>query len=259
MYRLLSLERSKGGYENILVITDHFSLYAQAIPNRNQTATTTVRVLFDNYFVHYGFPAKLHSDKGANFESMEIKTLCSITGMRKTRTTPYHPMENGMVERFNKTLLNMLGTLNYKQTSDLKSYVPTLCHAYNAATPCLCLRSASTEARKNAARYKFRYDLQVRNAALEPGDRVLVKNVGLKGKNKLADQWKHSPYIVKRQPIDGIPVFEVAKENSPTAKPRLLHWNLLLPFMGLPCQDACSKTEPCMDEDRQKQSSHSDH
>lgn len=47
-------------------------------------------------------------------------------------------------------------------------------------------------------------------------------------------------------------MFEVAKETSPTAKPRLLHRNLLLPFMGLPCQDACSKTEPCMDEDRQK-------
>ena len=130
----LSLERSKGGNENILVITDHFSRYAQAIPTRNQTATTTARVLFDNFFVHYGFPAKLHSDKGANFESMVIKKLCNITGTRKTRTTPYHPMGNGMVERFNKTLLNMLGTLNYKQKSDWKSYVPTLCHAYNAAT-----------------------------------------------------------------------------------------------------------------------------
>ena len=68
----LSLERSKGGFENILVITDHFSRYAQAIQTRNQTAQTTAKVLFENCFVHYGFPAKLHSDKGANFESKVI-------------------------------------------------------------------------------------------------------------------------------------------------------------------------------------------
>ena len=103
----LSLERSKGGFENILVITDHFSRYAQAIPTRNQTAQTTARVLFENFFLHYGFPAKLHSDKAANFESKVIKKLCEIAGVLKTHTTPYHAMGNGLVERFNKTLLNM--------------------------------------------------------------------------------------------------------------------------------------------------------
>ena len=86
----LSLGRSKGGFENILVITDHYTRYAQAIPTRNQTAQTTAKALFENFFVHYGFPARIHSDQGANFESKLIQSLCSLTGMRKTRTTPYH-------------------------------------------------------------------------------------------------------------------------------------------------------------------------
>ena len=94
----LSLEKSKGGHENILVITDHFSRYAQAIPTRNQKATTTAKVLFENFFLHYGFPAVLHSDKGANFESKVIRKLCEIAGVKKSRTTPYHPMGNRMVE-----------------------------------------------------------------------------------------------------------------------------------------------------------------
>ena len=94
----LSLERSKGGFENILVITDHFTRYAQAIPTRNQTANTTARVLFENFFIHYGFPSKIHSDMGANFTSKTIRKLCEIAGVKKTRTTPYNPMENGIVE-----------------------------------------------------------------------------------------------------------------------------------------------------------------
>ena len=129
----LSLERLKGGYENILVITDHFSRYAQAIPTRNQTAHTTAPDLFENYFVHYGFPTKHQSDKGANFESKEIKKLCNLAGITKTRTTPYHPMENGMVEMFNKTLLNMRGTLPEEIKGNWAAHVPTLIHAYNAA------------------------------------------------------------------------------------------------------------------------------
>ena len=104
----LSLERSKGGHEHILVVTDHFTRYAQTFPTRNQLAKTTAKILFENFVVHYGFPARIHSDQGRNFESSLIKELCSLAGVHKSRTTPYHPMGNGMVERFNQTLLKML-------------------------------------------------------------------------------------------------------------------------------------------------------
>ena len=59
-------------YEGVLVITDHFIPYAQAIPTRNQTARTTAGALFEHLFVHYGFPSRLHSDKAQNFESKVI-------------------------------------------------------------------------------------------------------------------------------------------------------------------------------------------
>ena len=64
-----TLEQSKGGHHNILVITDHFTRFAQAIPTRNQTAKTTAQILFYNFIVHYGIPQRIHSDQCANFES----------------------------------------------------------------------------------------------------------------------------------------------------------------------------------------------
>ena len=128
----LTLERSKGKFEEVLVITDHFTRYAQAFPTRNELAKTTAKVLFENYIVHYSFPARLHSDQGRNFERNVIRELCTLAGVEKSSTTPYHPMGNGMVERFNRTHLNMLGTLEDRKKEAWKTYVAPLVHSYNA-------------------------------------------------------------------------------------------------------------------------------
>lgn len=111
----LTLETSKGGYQHILVITDHFTKYAVAIPTRNQTAKSTAEAFYNNFVLQYGLPKRLHSDQGANFESKLIRELCDLTGIEKSRTTPYHPMGSWLTKRFNRTLLQMLGTLTIEQ------------------------------------------------------------------------------------------------------------------------------------------------
>ena len=95
--------------------------------------------------------------------------------------------------------------------------------------------TASSEAKKSAERQKGYYDYKVRYMKLEVDDRVLVKIVCLRGKQKLAHLWEHCPYVMKSQPVPAIPVYEVVKENSPGCKPRVLHRNMLLPFSALPC------------------------
>ncbi|XP_062600140.1 uncharacterized protein LOC134261723 [Saccostrea cucullata] len=102
------------------------------------TARTTAEALFHNFITYYGILSRIHSDQGANFESKIIKELCNITGMKKSRTTTYHAMGKGMTERFNRTLLDMLGTLEPHQKSNWKSHVAPLVHAYN------CTRHEST-------------------------------------------------------------------------------------------------------------------
>lgn len=51
----LGLETSKGGQQYILVITDHFTKYAIAVPTKNTTARTTAEAFMNNFVVQYGF------------------------------------------------------------------------------------------------------------------------------------------------------------------------------------------------------------
>ena len=77
------------------------------------------------------------------------------------------------------------------------------------------------------------YNKKVRGSSIAVGDLVLVKNVGLKGKQKLADKWKSDIHIVIDQPCKDVPVFVVRPENG--SGERTLHRNLLLP-LTLPWQ-----------------------
>ena len=127
----LSIEPSKRNIENVLVITDHFTRYAQVYPSKTQTAQATAKLLWENFIRRYGFPEKFLSDQGRNFESELISELCKLAQVEKVHTTPYHPMTNGHCERFNSTLCNMLGTLSEKEKIDWKAHWSSMTHAYN--------------------------------------------------------------------------------------------------------------------------------
>ena len=98
------IRKSARGHVHILVVVDYFSKWAEAIPVYNTDAKTVARTLFEHIFSRYGFPAELHSDQGAGFTADVITELCHITEVFKTRTTPFNPASDGLVERFNRTL-----------------------------------------------------------------------------------------------------------------------------------------------------------
>ena len=134
----LKIEPSKGNVENVLIVTDHFTRYAQAYPSKSQTALTTAKLLWNNFILHYGFCTKIITDQGQNFESVLIESLCQVAGVKKLHTSPYHPQTNGQCEHFNSIFLNMLGTLTPEQKKDWKSHVSAMVYAYN------CTRNAAT-------------------------------------------------------------------------------------------------------------------
>ncbi|KRX68119.1 Retrovirus-related Pol polyprotein from transposon [Trichinella sp. T6] len=82
-------------------------------------ANTVARTLVNEFICRYGAPKSLHSDQGRNFEAALIKELCEMFDIHKTRTTPYHPQSNGLVERFHRTLLTMLSA---RATTDRRNW-----------------------------------------------------------------------------------------------------------------------------------------
>ncbi|XP_043986574.1 uncharacterized protein LOC122839254 isoform X2 [Gambusia affinis] len=80
---------------------------------------------------------------------------------------------------------------------------------------------------KTASYNKQRFDTTVRESKLEVGDRVLVKNVGLRGKHKISNKWTNTVYKVIKQ-IENLPVYVVTPFDAEGPE-RVLHRDLLLP------------------------------
>ena len=117
---------------NVLVVVDHFRRYVQAFVIKNHTARTMARVLYNNYFSMFGFPQHLMSDQGTEFCGKVIAVMCSLLGVEKIRTTPYHPQTNGSAERAHQTLQRMIGKLDLEKRRKWPAHIGSIIIAYNS-------------------------------------------------------------------------------------------------------------------------------
>ena len=122
---------SAKGHRYILVVCDYFTKYTEAYPLKDKTARSVADALMDIWLPRYGFPLFLHSDQGKEFDNAMIHKLSKLLGTVKTKTTPYHPRSDGLVERFNRTLLAMLAMFVSQEHDNWDDLLPFMMLAYN--------------------------------------------------------------------------------------------------------------------------------
>merc|ERR1711893_451990 len=121
------------GYNYVLVVMDYFTKWVEVFAMKDQMAETVAAVLVDEVFSRLGCPIELHSDQGSNFKSRVMTEVYRLMGIKKTQTTPYHPRGDGMVERMNKTLEDMLAHCVSERQTDWNQHLPLLAMAYQSA------------------------------------------------------------------------------------------------------------------------------
>ena len=120
---------SAKGYKYILVVCDYFTKYTEAYPLKDKTTHSVADALMDIWLPRYGFP--MHSDQGKEFDNTMIHKLSKLLGTVKTKTTPYHPRRDGLVERFNRTHLAMLAMFVSREHDNWDDLLPFMMLAYN--------------------------------------------------------------------------------------------------------------------------------
>jgi hypothetical protein len=126
------LPPSRTGNKYILVIVDVFSRYAEAFPMKDATSETLAEILWREFMCRYGIPKRIHSDQGRNFNAVVLKRVFEFWNIKHSTSVPYFPQSNGIVERLNKTIQDIISkTLDKKEMGSWDAHLPAAMYAYN--------------------------------------------------------------------------------------------------------------------------------
>ena len=124
------LPKTKSGHCYILVLVDYATHYPKAIPLKTVTAEVIAEKLVD-IFARFRIPETVLNDQGTNFVSQLLKELYRLLGVTAIKTSPYHTQMDGLVERYNRTLKEMLRHVIEQDRCEWDSLVPYVLFSYH--------------------------------------------------------------------------------------------------------------------------------
>ena len=110
-----------------------FGAFLSVVRQAAEILTTVPRALVDRVFAVFSPPKTVHSDQGPEFENKLVRELQSVFGFKKTRTLPYRPQGNSVLERVHSTMHNMLATLANPSGDNWVELLPFVELAHNTA------------------------------------------------------------------------------------------------------------------------------
>ncbi len=128
----LKLTTTKNGYKGVLMMIDHFTKFAQAIPYVEFDSEETCQILLNHWIEPHGAPLAIQSDNGPQFASQLTTEMMKHLDILQIHSSPYHPQTNGLVERQNRTLILLLRTVCSRRQDDWDALLVSAMSAYNS-------------------------------------------------------------------------------------------------------------------------------
>lgn len=128
---VLQLPKTRQGNRYAVVFMDYLTKWPEVYATPDQTAPTIAKLLVEKVISRHGVPHQLLSDRGPSFLSKLILEICSVMGVKKINTSAYHPQTDGLIERFNRTLTDMLAK-TVKTEVEWDERLPYVLFAYRA-------------------------------------------------------------------------------------------------------------------------------
>jgi hypothetical protein len=124
------LNETKAGNKYIVVFGDYLTKWMEAFAVPDVTTERIAALFIEHIVSRYGTPRELLTDRGSQFTSQLFEKVTSILGVKKTFTTAYHPQTDGLVERFNATLVDLLTHFAGPNFDEWDLYLPLALAAY---------------------------------------------------------------------------------------------------------------------------------
>ncbi|MCW4335043.1 MAG: RNase H-like domain-containing protein [Candidatus Thiodiazotropha endolucinida] len=124
---------SKNKNKYVLSICDQFTRWVELYPLKNMEAVTIANIFINEFVSRFGLCRQLLTDQGRQFESILFKEICDLLDIDKKRCTSFHPQTNGIQERFNRTIEDMLSKYVSANQKDWDDYLPLLLLAYRSS------------------------------------------------------------------------------------------------------------------------------
>ena len=112
------------GYIWILVATEYFTKWAEAVPLRKATGGAVANFIKENIIVRFGVPHRIISDNGTPFVNSDVRKMLEFYQVKHHQSSTYYPQGNGQVEATNKTLIKIISKMSQEYMRGWTTHLP---------------------------------------------------------------------------------------------------------------------------------------
>ena len=99
---------SSKGHRCVLVATDYFTKWSEAVPLRNMTHKEVIQFITEHIVHRFGIPQTLTIDQGTSFMAKEVKQFAESLGIKVLSSSPYYAQAYGQAESSNKIMIKLI-------------------------------------------------------------------------------------------------------------------------------------------------------